>query len=114
VILQGIEGSDTSLGWVGYAYALEAGDQVKLLEVAAPDGECVGPTPETIAGGGYPLARDLYIYVNSAKAAENPALAAFVDFYLAEGTVSGINDEVGYIDLAPAVLAEQRTAWEDR
>jgi phosphate transport system substrate-binding protein len=114
VIIQGIEGSDTSLGWVGYAFAVEAGDAVKLLEVSAPDGECVAPTPETIASNEYPLSRDLYIYVNKAKAAENPALVAYVDYYLADGTIAAANEEVGYVDLAPEVLAEQRTAWEAR
>ena len=114
VIIQGIEGSDTSLGWVGYAYAVEAADQVKLLEVSAPDGECVAPTPETIASGDYPLARDLFVYVNTAKAAENHALAAYVDYYLADGTLSEVNAEVGYVDLAPDALTEQRSAWEGR
>jgi phosphate transport system substrate-binding protein len=114
VIIQGIEGSDTSLGWVGYAYAVEAADQVKLLEVSAPDGECVAPTPETIASGDYPLARELFIYVNSARAEENPALAAYVDYYLADGTLTEVNAEVGYVDLAPDALTEQRSAWDDR
>jgi phosphate transport system substrate-binding protein len=114
VIIEGIAGSDTSLGWVGYAFAIENADTVKLLQVSAPDGECVEPTPETIASGDYPLARDLFIYVNTAKAAENPALAAYVDFYLAEGTIASVNEEVGYINLAPEVLAESRTAWEGR
>jgi phosphate transport system substrate-binding protein len=114
VIIQGIEGTDTSLGWVGYAFAVEAGDLVKLLAVSEPDGECVEPTPETIASNEYPLSRDLFIYVNTAKAAENPALAAYVDFYLAEGTIASVNEEVGYVDLAPEVLAEQRAAWEAR
>jgi phosphate transport system substrate-binding protein len=114
VIIQGIEGSDTSLGWVGYAFAVEAGDLVKLIEVSEPDGECVAPTPETIASNDYPLSRDLFIYVNTAKAAENPAVVAYVDFYLAEGTIASVNEEVGYVDLAPEVLAEQRAAWEGR
>ena len=114
VIIQGVEGTDTSLGWVGYAYATEAGDLVKLLEVSEPDGECVAPTPETIASNEYPLSRDLFIYVNKANAAENPALVAYVDYYLAEGTIAAANQEVGYVDLAPEVLAEQRTAWEGR
>ena len=114
VIIQGIEGSDTSLGWVGYAFAVEAADAVKLLEVSAPDGECVAPTPESIASNDYPLSRDLFIYVNTAKAAENPALVAYVDYYLADGTIATVNDEVGYVDLAPDVLAESRAAWEGR
>ena len=114
VIVQGVTGTDTSLGWVGYAFAQEAGDQVKLLEVSAPDGECVAATPETIASNEYPLSRPLFIYVDTAKAEENPALAAYVDFYLDEATLTEVNDEVGYINLETAALDEQRTAWQGR
>jgi phosphate transport system substrate-binding protein len=114
VIIEGIAGSDTSLGWVGYAYAEENLDKVRFFEVAKEPGACVAPTPETIASNEYPLSRNLFIYVNVDKAAENPALAAFVDFYLAEGTIAAVNEIVGYIDLAPEVLAESRSAWEAR
>ena len=114
VIIEGIAGTDTSLGWVGYAYAEENLDKVKFFEVAKEPGTCIAPTKETIASNEYPLSRDLYIYVNKAKAAENPAVAAYVDFYLADGTVSTANETVGYVDLAPEVLAESRTAWESR
>lgn len=114
VIVEGISGSDTSLGWVGYAYAEENVDKVKLLDVAKTPGECVAPTPETIASNAYPLSRSLYIYVNKAKAATNTALAAFVDFYLAEGTLSTVNQTVGYVDLAPDILAASRNVWGAR
>jgi phosphate transport system substrate-binding protein len=114
VIVEGIAGTDTSLGWVGYAYASENADKVKHFAVDKGDGNCVEPTPETIASNEYPLARDLLIYVNTAKADGNPALAAFVDFYLAEGTIATANETAGYVDLAPDALAESRTAWEGR
>jgi phosphate transport system substrate-binding protein len=114
VIVEGIAGSDTSLGWVGYAYAEENLDKVELLEVAKSPGSCVAPTKETIADNSYPLSRPLFIYVNTAKAASNPALAAFVDFYLADGTVAKANETVGYVDIAPDALAESRAAWDGR
>jgi phosphate transport system substrate-binding protein len=114
VIVQGIEGTDTSLGWVGYAFAREAGDQVKLIEVSAPDGECVAPTPESIASNEYPLSRPLFIYVNKAKAKDNDALAAFVDFYLGEADLKVVNDETGYVPLQGAELDAQRAVWEGR
>jgi phosphate transport system substrate-binding protein len=114
VIIEGISGSDTSLGWVGYAYAEENLDKVKLLEVAKKPGECVAATPETIADNSYPLSRPLFIYVNKAKAESNPALVAFVDYYLAEGTVASVNQTVGYVDVAPDVLAASRSAWDSR
>ena len=114
VIIEGIAGADGSLGWVGYAYAEENLDKVKFFEVAKEPGACVAPTAETISSNEYPLSRDLFIYVNVDKAAENPALAAFVDFYLAEGTIAAVNETVGYINLADDVLAESRSAWEGR
>jgi phosphate transport system substrate-binding protein len=112
VIVEGIAGSDTSLGWVGYAYAEENLDKVKFIQVSKdPGGTCVDPTKETIGDNSYPLSRALYIYVNKAKAASNPAVAAFVDFYLSDGVISTVNDTVGYIDLAPDVLAQSAAAW---
>ena len=115
VIIEGIAGSPSSLGWVGYAYAEENLDKVKFIQVSKdPNGTCVDPTKETIADNSYPLSRALYIYVNKAKAADNPALAAFVDFYLAEGTIATANTTVGYVDLAPDVLAQSVSAWEAR
>jgi phosphate transport system substrate-binding protein len=114
VIIEGVAGSDTSLGWVGFAYAEENLDKVRFFEVAEEPDACVAPTKETIASNEYPLSRDLFIYVNTSKAAENPALVAYVDYYLADGTIAAANETVGYVDLAPEVLAESRSAWEAR
>ena len=76
-IIEGVAGSDTSLGWVGFAFAEENADKVNELQVAKDaNGTCVAPTAETIADGSYPLSRALYIYVNKAKAAANPAVVA--------------------------------------
>ena len=112
-IIDGISGTDTSLGWVGYAFAEENRDKVNEIAIAKEaNGECVAPTPETIADGSYPLSRPLFIYVNKAKAAENPAVGAYVDYYLAEGTISTVLETVPYVNLTPEALAETRTAWE--
>ena len=114
VIIQNIAGADGSLGWVGYAYAEQNTDKVKFFKVAKEEGKCVEPTPETIASNEYPLSRNLFIYVNKAKVDSNPALAPFVDFYLKDGTITAVNEDVGYIDLAPDVLAQSRSTWEGR
>ncbi|HEX7096821.1 MAG TPA: phosphate ABC transporter substrate-binding protein PstS family protein [Acidimicrobiales bacterium] len=113
VIIQGIEGSDTSLGWVGFAYAKEAAN-VKILPIAEePGGECIEPTDETIADSSYPISRPLFIYVNKAKAETNPALAAYVDFYLSDAGIASVS-EVGYVELSPADLEATRAVWEAR
>ena len=110
VIIQNIQGSPTSFGWVGYAFAQQATD-VKLLEVKNSDGDCVAPNPETIASGEYPLARDLYIYVNAAKA-DDAAVAGYVDYYtefLAEAA-----EAAGYVPLASSAAAATVSTWENR
>ena len=111
VILQGIQSSDTSLGWVGFAYAAHASD-MKLLAVDGGDG-CVEPTPETISSNEYPISRDLWIYVNADKATENPAVAAYVDFYVTEGLITATS-EVGYVALTDEGRAETKARWDNR
>jgi phosphate transport system substrate-binding protein len=113
IIIQGILGSKTSLGWVGFSYAQEQGDKVKMLELSEEaGGECVAPTVETISGAEYPLSRYLYIYVNVAKEKANPALGKFIDFYLGEG-ISSVTD-VKYVALSPDDLAATRSVWTAR
>jgi phosphate transport system substrate-binding protein len=112
VIIEGIEGSDTSLGWVGFAFAENAGDQVKEIEVDGGDG-CVAPSSDTIADASYPLSRPLFIYVNKAEAEDNAAVAAYVDFYLSEEGITSV-EEVGYVALPDDQLSDTTTAWEDR
>jgi phosphate transport system substrate-binding protein len=112
VIVEGIEGSDTSLGWVGFAFAENAGDQVKEIEVDGGDG-CVAPSADAIADGSYPLSRPLFIYVNKAEAEDNAAVAAYVDFYLSEEGITSV-EEVGYVALPDDQLSDTATAWEDR
>ena len=110
IILQGIEGSDTSFGWVGYAFAEGGvGQGVKLLAVDGGDG-CVDATPETIASAEYPIARPLFIYVNNASAAEQPQVQAYVDFYMADGLDTAVS-EVGYVELTDDAKAAVRAAW---
>ena len=110
-ILQGIEGTEGSLGWVGFAFAQEAGTKIKQLEVDGGEG-CVAPTAQTIADGSYPIARPLYIYDNAGALARKPGVEAYVDFYLADGIAQV--EEVGYVALPPDQLAETRRVWEQR
>ena len=100
VIIQAIEGSETALGFVGFAFAETAGEGVKELAVDAGDG-CVAPSAETIADGSYPLSRSLFIYVNATTLAESDALAAFVDLYVSDTGLTEAVEAVGYIPLPP-------------
>lgn len=109
-IIEGVTADPGGLGWVGFAFAEQA-EGVRLMPVSEePGGDCVEPTAESIQDGTYPIARDLYIYVNKAKAESNPALAAFIDFYL-----EGLTDFVEAADyIALADPTETESVWADR
>ena len=111
VIIENIGGFPSSLGFVGFAFADQNSDAVKTLEVDGGEG-CVAPSPDTIASGEYPLSRDLFIYVNTAHAADNAALVAFVDWFLSDGI--GSVTEADYVGLDETALAETVSAWEGR
>ena len=121
VIIQNIEASDTSLGWVGFAFAEEAGDQVTEIPVSAEPGEpqlrrAVRRDDRVISDNSYPLSRPLFIYVSTAAADDNPAVVPFVDFYL-----DGLNqfvEEGGYVtmpdDQVQATVTDGRAADRHR
>lgn len=111
VIITAMEGSDSPLGFVGFAYAEGAADQVKIIEVDGGDG-CVAPTRDTIADASYSLSRTLYIYVNKAKITENPAVKAFVDYYLTDTGVVTAVDQTGYVELPSDQIEASRSTWE--
>ena len=80
-------------------------------------GGCVEPTPESIASGEFPIARSLYIYVSTAKLADNPTLEAFVDFYVTDGitTLVGTGEgQVPYVPLNAEALAATQSVWENK
>lgn len=110
LIVEGIEGSDTSLGWVGYAFYKAEGDRMKAIAIANDEGECVLPTDETVADNSYPFSRDLFIYVNVAKAQENPAVMSYVDLYLSDEGIAKVG-EAGYVAETADDLAAARAAW---
>ena len=110
VIIQAMEGSPGALGFVGFAFAEEAGDAIKELEVDGGDG-CVAPSAETVSDGSYPLSRSLFIYV-SAEAAARPEVAAYVDYYVSDEAMTSLVEEVGYIALPSDRIEATRSAWE--
>jgi phosphate transport system substrate-binding protein len=109
VIIQGVEGSESSFGWVGFASYEQNAEAIKAIAIDGGDG-CVAPTRETIAEGSYPLSRSLYIYVNDAMAAEKSALKAYVDFYLSDEGFASVT-EVGYVDLPADRIEATRSTW---
>ena len=84
-------------------------ERMKAIEIDGGEG-CVAPTEETISGGTYPFSRSLYIYVNTANAESNPAVASFVDLYLSDDGLAKVT-EAGYVALPDDRIQATRDAW---
>jgi phosphate transport system substrate-binding protein len=119
VIIKGIEDSNNSLGWVGFAYAEENAQNLKILGVspatdASGEGssDCVTPSRDTISDGSYPLSRSLYIYVNRSRIKANAALRAFVDLYLSDAGIQQGVQQAGYVDIPADRIAKTRSTWK--
>ena len=109
-IVDGIAETKNSLGWVGFAFADQNKDKLKTLKVDKGEG-CVAPSAKTVRDGSYPLSRDLYIYVNNAKAASNPAVKSFVDYYMGKNGNASVK-EADYIQLAKADWTQAVDTWK--
>jgi phosphate transport system substrate-binding protein len=109
-IIDGIAETKNSLGWVGFAFANQNKDKVKTIKVDKGEG-CVAPSAKTVRDGSYPLSRDLYIYVNNAKAASNPAVKSFVDYYMGKNGNASVK-EADYIQLAKADWTQAVDTWK--
>jgi phosphate transport system substrate-binding protein len=101
VIVQGVSGDESALGFFGYAYYEQNRDKLKLVAVDdVNDSNGKGPvlpSPETVKDGTYtPLSRPIFIYP-AVKSLQRPEVKSFVDFYLSKGVP--LVREVGYIPL---------------
>jgi phosphate transport system substrate-binding protein len=109
ILVTGVAGNKNAIGFFGYAYFVENQDKLKAVEIDGGAG-CVAPTEATINDNTYtPLSRPLFIYPDTGKAKTNPALKAFVDYYLANG--STLAAEVGYVAVPADILAAETAEW---
>ncbi|MBD1872776.1 PstS family phosphate ABC transporter substrate-binding protein [Nodosilinea sp. FACHB-131] len=113
VIVQGVSGDTNGLGFFGLAYFTENQDRLKAVAIDSGNGTCVEPSAETVADGTYvPLARPEFIYVKQ-SVAEDPAIAAFVNFYISPDN-AGLVDEVGYVKLPEEINEKVITRFENK
>jgi len=110
VIVDGVSGTEGGMGYLGFTYYEENADALKALEVDGGQG-CVAPSVETAQSGDYtPLSRPLYIYVADQAYTEEPQVAAFVDFYIAN--LTEIVEAAQYIPLNDDQLGETESALD--
>jgi phosphate transport system substrate-binding protein len=79
VLVQGVAGDPTGLGYFGFSYYEQNQDKLNLVGVDGGGG-CVKPSLETIQDGSYkPLSRPIFMYP-SEKAIARPEVKAFLEF----------------------------------
>jgi phosphate transport system substrate-binding protein len=111
-IIQGVDGSENAIGYLGYAYYSQNQDRVKALGIDDGDG-CVEPSLEAARSGEYtPLSRPLFTYAKQSALAEEH-VAEFARFWLENATSQEIvADEVGYVPLSDDDQQEAMDALE--
>lgn len=104
VLVQGVEGDEGAIGFFGFAYLVEAGDELTAVNV-----EGIEPSGDTVADGTYPLARPLFIYSDAEIMRSKPQVAAFINFFLTYGEEEAL--EVGYFPAPEARINAARERW---
>ncbi len=112
VLVQGVSGDEHALGYFGFAYYEENKDRLKLVAIDVEDpGNGDGPilpSVQTVRDGSYhPLARPMFMYVNTARLTR-PEVKAFVEFLLEQGP--RLVGDVGYF----AVSDQEHQQARDR
>lgn len=99
VLVQGVAGDETALGYVGISYYMENQDKLNLVGVQNPKGQCEKPVPlDNVVKNIYtPLSRPLFIYVSKKSLDTKPQVKEFVNFYV-ENSWKWV-DSVGYVAL---------------
>ena len=107
VLVTGVSRDINGLGYFGYAYYVENKDKLKSVPIVNEKGQAVEPSMEAVLKGSYtPLARPIFIYVNS-KSLAKPEVKEFVQYYMTNG--SKLAREVKYVPLPDAAY---KTAWD--
>src|SRR5918998_3609508 len=108
-IVTGIEGTKGALGYVGFSFADQQKDKLKILKVDGGDG-CVAPSVATIADGTYePLSRPLYMYP-STKTVARPEVKAYIGYVLDNN--DKVVEAADYVPLTPELLTKARDNFE--
>jgi phosphate transport system substrate-binding protein len=107
VLVQGVAGDQTGLGYFGFSYYEQNQDKLNLVGIDAGDG-CVKPSVESIQDGSYkPLGRPLFMYPSD-KAIARPEVKAFLEFVV--DNYADIAAQAQIVPMTDAQAGEAKTA----
>jgi phosphate transport system substrate-binding protein len=106
VLVQGVAGDKTALGYFGFSYYEDNQDKLNLIAVDSGDG-CVKPSKETIQNGTYkPLSRPIFMYPSTKSIDSKPQVQGFMD-YTVDNAVE-IADTANIVPMTDAQLTEAK------
>jgi phosphate transport system substrate-binding protein len=109
VLVQGVAGDRSAIGYFGLAYYEENRSRLKALQVSqTAGGQCVEPNAANVENGSYPLSRPLFVYVKK-DAILKPEVKAFVDFYMENA--AKLAADVGYVKFPDNYYTLVETRW---
>jgi phosphate transport system substrate-binding protein len=109
LIVQKIENNPKAVGVFGYSYLEENADKVQGLTMNG-----VEPTYENIAGGQYPGARPLFVYVKNAHLDAIPGLRQYLMQWTKMWSADGPLTDIGLVANTDADQAAAAAAINDR
>ena len=104
ILVQGIEGSPSAIGFFGYAYYANEGDSLKILSI---DG--VEANTANVDNGSYPLARPLFMYSDASIMRDKPQVAAWLAYVLNNAREGMLG--VGYFEAPVSSIDAGKAAW---
>ena len=107
VLVQGVAGDPNALGYFGLSYLEQNQNRLNPLSISG-----VSPGVEAAQSGEYPLARPLFIYVNTRDLEERPELEQFVQFYL--DNLNEIVELAQYVPLSEEAAQLARERFQNR
>ncbi len=106
VLVEGVAGDSSGLGYFGFSYYEQNQDKLNLVAVDSGKG-CVAPSKKTIQDGTYtPLSRPLYIYPNTDDLSKQAQVKAFVQDYVDNAVTYA--DTAQLVPLTPAQLSASK------
>jgi phosphate transport system substrate-binding protein len=109
VLVQGVEGDESGLGYFGFSYYEQNQDKLNLVGVDGGDG-CIKPSSKAIQDGTYkPLGRPIFMYP-SEKSLARPEVKAFMDYVIENQ--STIAEASQIVPMTDAQAAEGKKALD--
>ncbi|PSP20300.1 phosphate ABC transporter substrate-binding protein [Halobacteriales archaeon QH_10_67_13] len=113
LIARGISDNQYAHGYLPYAYYDNNPGSIKALEIDGGEG-CTEPSLTAASDGTYPLARPIFIYVNSNRLQEKEELQEFLRYYIElTGNQQIIAEEIGYVPMSDQEIQDNLNKLEE-